>query len=465
MNSLEQVRNLAAAPTLGEKWSVARKMMSSKAKPEGDEFYQDLQDALEGLGRIAQSGDDISRLVAIDLLVRLPASMKNNKRVQEISSTVRQAVLSLPLPPLALISETRDLPDGAKPAEIRENVAVALNDASGEWVLPFAFRAFGDEDRSQRCRLALAREIALRSFEVDSWFDRLLEEPSLDKISERDPVAAAARLQGLCESLVEAIRSNRAHLKVTPRSGQLLAKLCRSMVSPAAQQRPKGLDETAKAAINLLDEILAVRLTIMDEPDLYDPVQVVHRWWSPRPFPQIVEGPLQPIVDKLTAGLVFRARGGQTSDVLLQRLKQAINNDERFRLYLKSVVEGEAGFSDEVQDWLLGRQRGRSEKGGPSVLAAVATESFVKQLAEILRASSDDDTAGLRRAIMAIAAQHSLVCIGNVGDIVEYLPNVYDLPHGEIAKERLVRILRPPIVRRRHDGGSDVILKGLAANA
>ena len=62
-----------------------------------------------------------------------------------------------------------------KPAEVRENVAEALKDASDDWVLPYVFRALGDEDRSQRCRLALAREIAAQEQSIDSWFERLLD--------------------------------------------------------------------------------------------------------------------------------------------------------------------------------------------------------------------------------------------------------------------------------------------------
>jgi hypothetical protein len=174
MDPIEQVRAFAEATHLEEKWSSARQMMSSKATPNGELFYSLLKQGFEGLGHIAESGDDSSRLVAIDLLVRLPASMKNNKRVQAMAADVRRASLSLPLPALSIISEKKSLPGSAKPAEVRENVAEALKDASGDWVLPYIFRALGDEDRSQRCRLALAREIAAQEPSIDSWFERLM---------------------------------------------------------------------------------------------------------------------------------------------------------------------------------------------------------------------------------------------------------------------------------------------------
>jgi hypothetical protein len=443
-------------------------MMSSKAKPNGDLFYSMLQQGFEGLGQIAKSGDDSNRLVAIDLLVRLPASMKNNKRVQAMAADVRRTSLSAPLPSLSIISEKKSLPGSAKPAEVRENVAEALKDAAGDWVLPYVFKALGDEDRSQRCRLALAREIAAQEPSIDSWFERLLEEPGLCDISGRDLEIAAGRLKDVCESLVEGIRSKRSRLKVTPRSGQLLAKLIRMMVSLGPQQkRPKGSDLAAKAAIELLDEILAVRLTIMDEPDLYDLVQVVHRWWAPRPFPDNVNEAMEPIIDKLTAGLVFRARGGQRSEALLQRLKQAINNEELYKGRIQEIVESETGLSGEIQDWIRGMERGTSRQRSSSALSAVGAESFVQQLAELFRLTLDSregtNNDPLQRAVRSFASLHGLAAVGNAGDIVEYSPNVFDLPPGDFPKERSVKIVRPPIMRRRHDGGSDIILKGLAS--
>jgi hypothetical protein len=94
-------------------------------------------------------------------------------------------------------------------------------------------------------------------------------------------------------------------------------------------------------------------------------------------------------------------------------------------------------------------------------------ESFVQQLAKLFRLTLDarerPDREPLERAVRSVASVHGLVAIGAAGDIVEYSPNVYDLPPGASPKERSIKILRPPIMRRRHDGGSDIILKGLAS--
>jgi hypothetical protein len=39
MDPIEQVRAFAGTSHLDEKWSSARQMMSSKAKPNGEDFY------------------------------------------------------------------------------------------------------------------------------------------------------------------------------------------------------------------------------------------------------------------------------------------------------------------------------------------------------------------------------------------------------------------------------------------
>lgn len=50
MDPIEQVRAFAEATDLEGKWSSARQMMSSRAKPNGDLFYSLLQQGFEGVG-------------------------------------------------------------------------------------------------------------------------------------------------------------------------------------------------------------------------------------------------------------------------------------------------------------------------------------------------------------------------------------------------------------------------------
>jgi hypothetical protein len=221
--------------------------------------------------------------------------------------------------------------------------------------------------------------------------------------------------------------------------------------------------------LQLLDELLAVRLTIMDEPELYQPVQVIQRWWSPLPFPPQVRTALVPIIDKLTAGIVFRARGEQRSEALLQRLKEAVNDRSRFEQTTRNIVEGEPGLTGDLQDWLRGIERVPTAARSSLTLAAVGQEGFVHQLAELFRASFDasgepNGTTNLVEMVRSLAAQYGLSRIGVEHDSVEFLPAIFDTASGVLPSERTVKVIRPAIVRRRRDGGIDVLLKGLVVD-
>jgi hypothetical protein len=127
---------------------------------------------------------------------------------------------------------------------------------------------------------------------------------------------------------------------------------------------------------------------------------------------------MEPIIDKLTAGLVFRARGGQRSEVLLQRLKQAMNNPELYKGRILEIIESESGLSGDIQDWIRGMERGTSRpRSSSSALSAVGAESFVQQLAELFRLALDSgkctSTDPLLRAVRSVASLHGLAAVGN----------------------------------------------------
>jgi hypothetical protein len=458
----------ASAPSLAEKWHAGRRLIASKERAKAAEDPL----LLEGLRRLdawSKSGQGMERLVAVGLMARIGDAIP--KIAARLKPLLAEALRD-PLPPLSLMAEKRHLPDGAEPAEIRENVADALGEAGGDWVLAYAVKAFFEEDRSQRCRRALWRQAATRSSDIDQWLTLLLQESAQQKLAGKAGLdAAMARLRDIATVLAEAMAANHPRLTVTPHAGALLADLARSLAPVRPQHGvPRHRIDAVVALTRLLDGLVAVRLSLMTEAELYQPVQLPWQWWSPLPYPAEVTEAMAPIIDKLTAGIVFRARSGQRSPGLRQRLEQALNSEKAARARLIEIAESEPGLPPDVQDWLRGIERTESPAASPAAeaLAAVGTERFLRAFAPLFLAASERETPGApnRAALLAslakaLGAEYGLELVGQPGDEVTYAPLAHEMAEGQPPVEGRVRLARPMVVRRRGDHGMDVIVKAL----
>jgi hypothetical protein len=458
----------ASAPSLAEKWQAARRLIASKerAKAADDPLL------LEGLRRLdawSRSGQGVDRLVAIGLMAGIADAIP---RIAARLKPLLAETLREPLPPLSLMAERRHLPERAEPAALRENVADALAAADGDWVLAYAVKAFFEEDRSQRCRRALWRQAAKRSSDIDRWFTLLLQESAQQKLAGKAGLdAAMARLRDIAAVLAEAMAAQHHRLTVTPHAGALLADLARSLAPVRPQHGvPRHREDAVAALTRLLDTLIAVRLSLMTEAELYQPVQLLWQWWSPLPYPAEVTEALAPIIDKLAAGIVFRARSGERSPGLRQRLEQALNSEKAARARLVEIAESEPGLPPDVQDWLRGIDRTESPALSPAAeaLAAVGTERFLRAFAPLFLAASENETPGapdrgarLASLAKALGAEYGLELVGRPGDQVTYAPLAHEMAEGQPPVEGRVRLARPMVVRRRGDHGMDVIVKAL----
>src|SRR5205085_2718787 len=97
------VDRLVTAPTLAEVWQAARGLMSDKRRASAAAAPL-LHEGLRRLGVWAAIGSGAERLLAIDLLVRIPASIR---KVERIASPLRAEALRVPIPPLSIIAEKK----------------------------------------------------------------------------------------------------------------------------------------------------------------------------------------------------------------------------------------------------------------------------------------------------------------------------------------------------------------------
>ena len=465
--------------SINDRWVAARELMAARqlvSVAETDKF----QSAFQSIGDEARYGGDIERLVAVDLVVRLSNYVK---KLAPVAKDILSKAMTDDFPSVSLLSETGVLPNGAKPAELRENVAIALQHASGDWVIPYVVKALIKEDRSQKCRLKLARQLAAREQSIDQWLDQILNISLAERThSEENPETKATKLRGITTALADAIRENRVQLNASRESGILLARFCRSFVPVSSRSaRPRRLSEGAAASAKLLDEIFSVRLTLIVEPETYAVLETFEWWWRPMAYPKPLKDAVQPIMDKLITGITLRARWGQKSDSLSSRLKQSLQNRGAAARRLQQIADEETGLPAEIDDWLRGRVRKSYVDTGTSVasLQAVAKEDLTQEVAKILLEAEEADDAiadishgnsahhvrRLINSVKSLASQLRLETIGNEGDFVEYLPLAHETTSGQRPADSRVEIIRPMVVRKRRDGSEDIILRAIVSES
>ena len=473
-----ELNRFALGPSAADRWMAARELMAARKLL--DVVDTDAFDSgLAGTGETAKNGQGIERLIAVDLLMRLGGFVK--KIAPKIERTLSGA-LQTQIPPLGLLEDSNRLPEGAKSAELRENIASALRHAGGDWVLPYTLEALLCEDRSQRCRIELAGRLVERENNIDNWFVSITNLPVKRLVGPPGSTTqSAARVAGISEALRKAVSENRSHLIVTSQSGPGLAKLVRAFIQISQSQAiPKGLDKTAASLADLLDEVLSVKLTLIVEPDMFGVLELFERWWRPLPYPPSLLARLAPVSEKIATAITFRARWGHRSTDLAIRLRQSYADQNTAARRLREIAQGEQGLEPSIEDWLRGRRMRRTDGGGAAeAFTAAANEDLTEAIAFLLldtiAAQGERETLSdampadyIRRLVQgveALARRRRLEVVGEEGEVVEFHPLEHRMLSGAAPRRSDVKILRPLVARRRHDGSRDVVVQAIVDDA
>lgn len=460
--------------SISECWDAARELMAMHQMikiSENDEFIL----GIKKLSEVARKGDDIDLLVAIDLIVRISKFVKKLRPTLE--DTLRQ-ILTDRLPPTSLLSATEKIPKSAKPAELRENLAIALSYASGDWVIQYVVHSLLEEDRSQRCRMELARQLAAREKSIDKWLSLMIDLLTKGIVGKEKSVdIVVARLRDTTAALLGAARENRNNLSVSGDSSVQFSKMCSLFVLTSSfTKRPKSLESCSIQTMFFLDEMLANRLMLIVEPETYAVLDIIQRWWQPLSYPQGLQNALAPIKDKILTGITLRARWGQKSDKLRSRLGQAYGDQRLAFNRLEQIAAEETGLTSDIDDWLRGRQRRTSSrKGATLALRSVEEKSLIDDFAPLLLEAEkllkfgldpsltdgNRNSLPLAEKVKSLAIKHGLEVVGEPDEVVEYLPVRHRTLSGEIPLDPSVKIVRPMVVRKRRDGSEDVIVKAI----
>lgn len=459
-------------PSIVIRWAAARELMASrKLLPyvETEDFHVGWTILLRG----AATSEGLDRLLHIDLIIRISSFVKRLK--SETESALRVA-LETPLPNLGCVAASKDLPRDAKPAEVRENVAISLQYANDMWVYDYIIESLANEDRSQRCRTRLVEHLVFRKPCVNAWMDDLINQESLRRLQrESNSNTAAKRLSDISIALSHIVRQNRTRLDVTDSTGIKISRFSKMMIRITREDKiPRNLCSASVQVVGLLDEILNVDLSLIVEPKSYSLLDVIRSWWQMIPFPKTLIDALIPIALKLKTAIVIRARFGQKSDSLVSHLATALGGREQARKFLRSVAEAHTELLPEIDDWLRGRDRIKSaiDDAVTKSMQGVADQAVLVQVAPIILLASenefrhgDSDNNEYReldlmiKYIITFARDNKIELFGDVGAMVEYSSELHSTSDGHIPTEASVHVLRSGVGRRRIDGGFDILLK------
>ena len=243
--------------TTADRWTAARELMARRELISVTETH----DFISGFRRVGEGvleGNDFERLIAVDLIVRLS---RFAKKLGSIAEDMLRNALKTSLPPFSLLSESDSLPEERSPRSYAKTWVSRYNMHRGNWVVPYVVQALMTEDRSQRCRLELARQLAARERTIDQWLSWIVEsrkDTSLHK--ERNLENAAGRLRDIATALAESVKHDRTHLEVSKESGiQIKRTMSSSRSCSSNSSLPRHLGSGAAGAAKLLDEIFAVK--------------------------------------------------------------------------------------------------------------------------------------------------------------------------------------------------------------
>jgi len=464
----------AASSTISDRWSAIRQIMAARTFSQ----FIDKPEFREGWNAViagAPRAQGIERLLHIDLLIRVSSYAKKLKPEAEAAIA---GILKEPLIDVSTISESGILPTDAKPAEIRENIAVALQYSRDEWVTSYVIRALAGEDRSQRCRQRFVERLVERSPEVDAWFRNLSQESELRTLCANGGMAnACRRLKGLASALGSGIRENRTTVNVTEEAGVELANLARSTIQVGGNDiLPNSLGSTAAELAQLLDDLLSARLTLIVQPRAYSLLSVFRAWWGKVPYPAELNTAMGPVLSKIDTALTIRAQAGQKSQGLSAKLAEGLGNKERSKKWLLTIADKHPELHPQVDDWLRGRTRVETVSGraAANALQGVEERSLLTRFAELLllsfeeseqqdRSRSEGYSAGsrLHNEIAAIARESALETFGRIGEQVEYLGELHVTEDEQLPDDARVTVSRPGVKRKRVGGGEEILIRAV----
>ena len=471
MSEKPLAQQFTTAQTVADLWSLARQLMATRQLSN----CVDSPDFLATFDRIASltlSGTNIDRLLAIDLLVRLPAA---SKKLADRGTDHLRASLTREPPTLNLIASTVHLPEHGKPADIRENIALGLAYATGDWVEKYLLTSIVNEQQSQRTREVLVSELVGRLDDLGDLLHKLSLRFSSAPVEEDRP----DELLSVCGALIKALSQNRQIIMLTESCLSELDVLAGTLVKYSGRDTlPQKLEAAAIDLMRLFDELLTMEISLFVEPDSYLILRRLKRWWNMRSYPRELCSVLRPIESKIIGAITIRAKMNQQSQELLNCLGYVVQDANRLK-HIRTKIADNTVLKGDIDDWLRGKERavGRRSMALRKALKGAGGEDadhlvgnlllLTNSLAECLRSRNLEDASGaavsMSNRVQAAALLRNLRVEGKIGEVVEYNPAAHETVLSGIPVGQYVRLERPMVTRVREDETRDILIRAVVS--
>ena len=447
------LEQFAYAPSAAQRRWAAEELARGKHvnTVRGDPRFDD------GLSYCLTPGQDPEALLAgISIAYRLAAASK------PVMAKVKQIVigrLDRPLPPFILLPNAKD----------RYYVALALEDARGDWLDAYIARAIAEDDSAELARAELAHRLLARRTLGDSL--RLIAEAMREVRFETGKPAesAARRMRRICEALRPSVVKD--VVAAGADVGQAL-KLLFGMPTRVGPFVPgdKPWAELAEEACGLVRDILRTQLSLLAETDVYLSLQHAAAWLDPRMWPRFVKKSpgARAVLTTLLDALALLAKQRVTDQRLLTTLEFLAGGREAALGHTAALVAKLPGLDSEVAEWLMcmGRERIAPLLTSLDTANQNDADAYIASLLLITAGWSQDtdrDAAAQRAALEVerLARARSLAVRLAQGDVIEYAPSAHELVGGHRLGVRLVRVVQPQVERYGTSGAGVVVQKAI----
>ena len=435
------------------------------------EFEQGLQRLMQSV----KSGESPSdRLRAVLALTRTKSVLSKAKRA-DVAAALKEALES-ELPTAQGINEGKD----------RSLVARAIRDTRPEWSMDYAAREVVVEETAEKAR---SEFIGLLLEEAPSLASALsvLAAIQQEQVPQgKGVISNSARLRRILTAMIPSI--TQVIREPGDNVGESFVRFIGSFIrDPREIESRTRTNQASGVIVDCLSELVRTHFRLSTEPETYEPIRLIERWYHPASFPRQVSQKLERLSGLLVEGMGILAKQGVADSRLLRTLELLVGKAAS-RRKLRTLADELSPLENSVDVWLRSgrfpakqRQTELAEESELRQLDELFGQLLLyhenlkrrriglsSQLTQALAAHDPDlrenaermflDIDLIAQRIEHIARRRRLSLRGKPGDEVEYSPIDHELT-ASTKGQRVVRIVEPAVIKRDTSGATSVVAK------